>query len=354
MTVIRPFTPDDVPAVASLRRRVFQHGRRWGAELEAYLRQLFFASPWTDPALPSQVVVEAGSIRGFVGIVPRPFTCGGERLRGAVATQLMVAPECGGLAALRLVQAAFAGPQDILFSDVVTTPVRRLWERAGGSTAGLYGFRWTRTLRPARHAAARLGQAAPARGARFAAGPFLRAVDSVAAPAAVRAAPSVQAEAMGDPGVIAALLPRTASPRAVLPAYDGDSLAWLLERARERWVDERVEAVCVRAAGGERMGWFLYLDGGGGTAQVLQMAALPTHRAAVLRQLLRHAWQGGAAAVRGRADPPWMDELSAAGCRWDRAGEGVIVHARRPELLAALLRGDAVLGGLDGEWWMDF
>jgi hypothetical protein len=99
---------------------------------------------------------------------------------------------------------------------------------------------------------------------------------------------------------------------------------------------------------------FVYLNGGAGTAQVLQLAALPAHRGAVLRQLFRHAWQAGAAAVRGRADPLWMDEVGAAGCRWERQGEGLIVHARRPELLAAFLRGDAVLGGLDGEWWLDF
>jgi predicted N-acetyltransferase YhbS len=352
--LIRPFTPDDVPAVAELRGRVFRHARRSGAELEAYLRRVFFKSPWHDPELPALVADERGTIAGFVGVVPRPFVRGRERLRGAVATQFMVAPESRGLTGLRLMQGAFGGAQDLLFADVVNPGARLVWERSGGSTALMYGFQWIRTLRPARHAAAGLGQAPLARGTRFLAGPLFRMADSVVAPQAVRAAPAFAVEPMADLGVIPALLPRTAPGGAILPAYDPEALAWLMERARERWRDERVEAVVVRGPDGEPAGWFVYLDGGAGTAQVLQLAALPAHRGAVLRQLFRHAWQAGAAAVRGRADPLWMDEVGAAGCRWERQGEGLIVHARRPELLAAFLRGDAVLGGLDGEWWLDF
>ncbi|HYR07341.1 MAG TPA: GNAT family N-acetyltransferase [Longimicrobium sp.] len=352
--LVRPFTPDDVASVAELRGRVFRQARRSGAELQGYLRQVFFESPWHDPELPALVADDGGTITGFVGVVPRPFTHGGQRLRGAVATQIMVAPESRGLTGLRLMQGAFAGPQDLLFADVVNPVVRRVWERSGGSTALLYGFHWIRTLRPARHAAAGLGQAPLARGTRFLAGPLFRIADSVAAPQAVRTAPSFAVEPMADLGALPALLARTAPRGAILPVYDPDALAWLMEHARERWRDERVEAVLVRGADGEPVGCFIYLNGGAGTAQVLQLAALPPHRGAVLRQLFRHAWQAGAAAVRGRADPLWMDEVGAAGCRWERSGEGIIVHARRAELLAALLRGDAVLGGLDGEWWLDF
>ena len=187
--LIRPFTPDDIPAVAELRGRVFRQARRSGAELQAYLRRVFFESPWHDPGLPARVADDGGTITGFVGVVPRPLIREGERLRGAVATQIMVAPESRGITGIRLMQGAFAGPQDVLFTDVVTPVARRVWERSGGSTALLHGFHWTRTLRPARHAAAGLGQARLARGTRFLAGPRFRIADSVAAPQAVRTAP---------------------------------------------------------------------------------------------------------------------------------------------------------------------
>ena len=354
MLRIRAFEPDDIPQVAALRRRVFERARRQGAELEAYLRTVFFANPWYDPSLPPRVSEEDGEITGFVGMVPRPFTRNGERLRAAVVTQIMVTPERRGLTGIALLRARERRPQDVLFSDVVTRDARRLWEGAGASAARLYGFHWVRPLRPARYAAGALGQAALARGTRFVAGPFFRVVDRIAAPAPVRTRPALVAEAMPDLAAIPALLPRTAAPRAVLPAYDADSLAWLLERARERWREEEVRAVMVRGGDGDPVGWFIYLDGGGGTALVLQMAALPTRRGEVLRQLFRHAWRAGATAVRGRADPRWMDDLAAAGVRWQRSGEGMVVHSRRPELLAAFLGGEAVLGALDGEWWMDF
>jgi predicted N-acetyltransferase YhbS len=233
--LIRPFTPDDVPAVAELRGRVFRHARRSGAELEAYLRRVFFESPWHDPELPALVADERGTIAGFVGVVPRPFVRGRERLRGAVATQFMVAPESRGLTGLRLMQGAFGGAQDLLFADVVNPGARLVWERSGGSTALMYGFQWIRTLRPARHAAAGLGQAPLARGTRFLAGPLFRMADSVVAPQAMHAAPAFAVEPMADLGVIPALLPRTAPGGAILPAYDPEALAWLMERARERW-----------------------------------------------------------------------------------------------------------------------
>lgn len=351
---IRPLTPDDLPAVAALRGRVFRQARRSGAELEAYLRLVFFHNPWLDEEIRPLVAEENGAITGFIGIVPRPLTRDGEAIRGAVATQIMVAPEKRGITGLRLLQAAFRGAQDVLYADVVNPAARRVWEGAGGSTAPLLGFQWIRALRPARHAAAGLGQAPLARGTRFLAGPLFRIADTVTAPQAVRATPPLQAEAMEDLAPMAALLPRTAGRGAILPVYAPDALAWLLERARERWREEQVRAALVRGAGGVPLGGFVYLDGGAGTAQVLHLFALPAARGDVLRQLFRHAWRGGAAAVRGRADVRWMEAADAAGCRWERLGEGMIVHARRPELLAAFLRGDPVLGGLDGEWWMDF
>ena len=353
--IVRPFEPDDVPQVAALRRRVFEHGRRTGpGELERYFHEIFFESPWRDPELPSWVADDGGQIVGFIGVIPRPLASRGQALRGAVASQIMVAPERRGIAGVQILKRVFAGAQDVLYTDVANVGARRLWERVGGSTAALYSFAWTRPLRPARHAASRLGSAPAARGARLFAGPLFGVIDSVATAAALRKPAACTAEPLDDLSVIADTLPKLAPARAIHPSYDARSLAWLFERAAERWSDHRVERVLVRAEDGAVAGWFVYLHAGEGTAQVLQIHAAPGRHADVLRQLFRHATRAGAMAVRGRYEPAFDDALRAAGCLWERQGQGMIVHARDAALLATVLRGDALLSGLDGEWWLDF
>src|SRR5207247_1050324 len=91
-------------------------------------------------------------IIGFVGIQPRPLVLGGRRLRAAVATKLMTASTGDEpLAAVRLLSRAFAGPQDVLLSDLSNDAGRRIWEGLGGITALLYSFQWQRPVRPVRH-----------------------------------------------------------------------------------------------------------------------------------------------------------------------------------------------------------
>ena len=354
-TTIRPFEPGDAPAVAALRRRVFRHSRRTGpGELERYLREVFFESPYLDPELPSWVADDGGTVVGFIGIVPRPLARGGRALRGAVASQVMVAPERRGVTGVQLLRRAFSGAHDLLYTDIATPPLRKLWERVGGSTAHHYAFQWTRPLRPARDAAARLGSAPVVRGARLVGRPLLAVIDSVAGAVAMRRAPARAAVPLADPAVIADTLPRIAPRDAVRPAYRAPELAWLLERAAERWSGHRLEKAVVRDPGGAVAGWFVYLDGGGGTAELLQLHAAPGRHGDVLRHLFRHAWERGAMAVRGRHDPAFADDLHAAGVRWRRASPGMLLHARDDAVLAAVLRGDALLSGLDGEWWLDF
>lgn len=354
-TAVRPFEPEDIPRVAELRRRVFRHSRRTGpGELERYFHQIYFGLPWHDPALPSWVADEDGAVTGFLGIVPLPLVHCGRSLRGAVATQVMVASERRGVVGRPLLERAFAGGHDLLFADVPTVALRKAWQRAGGSAALFYGFSWTRPLRPARHAASLLGSATLVRGARLMARPLLGVIDSVAVPAGVRQPPACTLEPLTDLSVIVDTLPRLAPPGAIRPAYDLPRLEWLLAHAEAHWSDHRIERQVVRAEDGSVAGWFLFLDGGGGTAQVLQAHAAPGRHGDVLRHLFRRAHRAGAMAVRGRLDPAFLDELQTAGCRWERTWPGMLFHAHDPELLAAALRGDALLSGLDGEWWVDF
>jgi hypothetical protein len=114
-----------------------------------------------------------------------------------------------------------------------------------------------------------------------------------------------------------------------------------------------LRARLVRGGGGT-LGWFLYYVRRGAAAEVLQLAARPGAFDRVLCALLADAWREGAAAVHGRADPRYVQELSQRHCwfRWD--GTWTLAHARDPAIAAALHAGEAVLSRLDGEWWMRF
>ena len=151
MELIRPFRREDIPPVLELFRTAFpETGKRVPARLESYFDRVFFESPWYDEALPSYVHLDRGGrIIGFVGIQPRPLLLRGRRLRAAVATKLMTSSAGDEpLAAVRLLSRAFAGPQDVLLSDLSNDAGRRIWEGLGGITALLYSFQCGRCATP--------------------------------------------------------------------------------------------------------------------------------------------------------------------------------------------------------------
>jgi hypothetical protein len=46
--------------------------------------------------------------------------------------------------------------------------------------------------------------------------------------------------------------------------------------------------------------------------------------------------------------------LGSQGAWLQRDGPWALVHSPRPELVAAIQRGEAFLSRLEGEWWMSF
>jgi hypothetical protein len=102
------------------------------------------------------------------------------------------------------------------------------------------------------------------------------------------------------------------------------------------------------------MGWYLYYLREGGVSEVVQLAARQDSFDRVLRQLLADAWRLGAAAVHGRLDPRFANELSHRHCWLRMEPPWTLVHSRNADLLAAIRQGDAFLSRLEGEWWMRF
>jgi hypothetical protein len=74
----------------------------------------------------------------------------------------------------------------------------------------------------------------------------------------------------------------------------------------------------------------------------------------VLDHLFHDARARGATAISGQVQPELLDAFAACHCIIRCHGLRVLIQSRRPELLAAIHRGDASLSRLDGEWGLRF
>jgi len=353
---LRAFRREDIPDVVALRQQVFHFSERRSASMLAeYFERIFFHHPWPDEELHSWVHEDRrGRVTGFLGVLPRRMTWRGQPIRTAVSTQLMVEPPSRGLVGLLLVRAFLAGPQDWSVSDTANDVARRIFESVGATTSMIHSLVWLRPLRPCRDLASRLAHGLVARGALFAARPLVAAGDAFAARRAGGAArqPAGTIQPL-TPALMLAHLD-VLGCRALRPAYEAGALEWLLEQVAEKRQFGTLERALVRAPSGEVAGWFLYFLNPGGASQVVQLAARPAAQTLVLQHLFHHAWSRGAAAVAGRLEPAFVSDLATLGCGFARDGPWVLIHSRRPELMPAVERGDALLSRLDGEWWLSF
>jgi len=354
MAGVRPLATGDIPAVAQLFSRVYpQHSRGSQAGREAYFHQMFFASPWVDPRLPSWVAMEGARAVGFIGVVPRPMRLRGRPLQAVVVTQLMVEQEKRhGVAAAQLLRKALAGPQALTLSDGANETSRKMWEALGGLTSTLYSLQWRRLLRPAQ-STLRRATSPHGRAAALLAAPVAALADAYTAYYRALRRPSRLIE---QPLDAAALLDGLASLErrvALGPHYDLASLEWLLAEARAKRRHGELQACLLREPGGAIAGWYLYYLNPA-TSKVLQVHAAEGAEHAVLDHLFQHAWRRGVASIEGRMEPRLARFLGERHCLFHSTSAYALIHARDPEVLATLARGDAFFSRLEGEWWMRF
>lgn len=356
----RTFLQRDIPAIADLWLKVFR-GRRPPAppSLLQYFAEVFFANPWCDDG-PGSLVYEddAGRMAGFLGVMPRRMIFRGKPVRVAVSTQIMVDPErrCP-FAAVQLQREFFSGPQELSFTDGANDVSRKLWEGLGGSVALMYSLEWTRVLKPTRHAAGILSARKSLAGAMLAAGPVCGVMDSLASrlpfgPFRVRRAPLTCEETSVQ--MLHACMGELGRQPSLRPAYDLDSLGWLLDMAQRKQAHGKFHKVVARDSGGKIAGWYLFYLKRGGASQVVQIGAREGAAGDVLDALFHDAARGGSTAVCGQFEPSFVRELSDRHCDFRCLSLGVLIHSRNNELLQAILRGDATLSRLEGEWCLRF
>ena len=354
---VRAFEAADIPQVAALHRSIFRAHEEPSAEMEqsyrCFFEDVYLHNPWYEDGICPLVCDEGrGRITGFLGVMPRPMRLKGRPIRAAVSSMFMVDPNHRfGLAAVQLMRAFLAGPQDLSLADESTGPSRKLWERLGGTTSLLRSMHWMRPLRPARLLNVQLRQRNGLGLLAKVSAPFCHAADFVVARAGASPFQCSPPRLAGEEADVRTILECTNSwfgPGALRPDYDEDSFRWLLELASH---GDRLEKVAVRNSANKVVGWYVYCLGRERIAEVLQIGSHPNFAQDVLDHLLSRAKEQGAVAVTGRVDPRYMEAL--AGCMM-RPRYWMLLHARNPELLNTIDRGEPFLTRLEGEWCMQF
>jgi hypothetical protein len=342
---IRPLARDDVPAVAALLRA---HTAVLPArDLERFLSATLFDDPWADPALPSLVAEEHGSIAGFIGRQPRRLELDGEPLQAVCCSHLTVAPahRAGALAA-RLARAALDGPQRLTYSDAASDLVVRLWRVLGGDVDNARSSDWVIALRPLRWLAG-LGRSM-ARRAEF---------DTTAVPlhvlwrrtrrALLAADPAVRGE-RADAVALAGALPELTRKLRLRPTAEARQLGHVLATASAagRHVECRVVYRHDRP-----IGLWACIVRAQRPAHVLAFLAHAREGQSVLAQLAREAPAWGAASLVGRLEPHLRDAVRPFTPALTLTRMPVM-HARDDAVRAALASSASFLPRLATEWWI--
>lgn len=359
-SLLRDFREEDISQVVDLHGRVFGPSPFFSrSALGEYVEEVLFRNPWRDESLPSLISLDGkGCITGFLGVLPRPMVFRGQPIRAAVCTQLMVdMAHRHDMTAIRLMKTFLSGPQELSIGDGANDQARRLLMGLGGDTALLYSMHWTRPLRPARLLLSIMEGRPALRPMMLGALPAGALIDAVAArmrPNRFHRQNSGLEDVPLTPSAMLAHLPDMFHGNTLLPLYDAQSLAWLLDQAAQKTRHGQFRSRAVIDGKKGLIGWYLYYLQPGAVSEVIQVAAAKAAFGCVFQQLLNDAWREGAVALRGRLDPRHIQELSDRHCWLRRDGTWTLIHSRHPEISAAIHQGEAFLSRLDAEWWMRF
>jgi hypothetical protein len=276
----------------------------------------------------------------------------GKPLWAACTTQLMVSPTAPPLTGIKLLRQCFLSGYDLVIADEANDQGRRAWEVAGGSTALLYGLRWTRILRPCRFALSLPGACASIRPLVWCAG----GADRIAAfllPGRRDANLTLKEEDLETDTFLECVRSFTKG-RMIKPNYDADTLGWLMGQLRDKHGHGSLRGVALRTDAGAMAGCYLYYVKPETTAQVVLLTAAEPWVPALFTHLFEDARRHGAIAVSGRLDPAYLSQVSDGLCVINRGYGWSLIYSSRPDVLRAFHEGKAFLSRMDGEWWLRF
>jgi hypothetical protein len=360
MSSVRSFEARDVDAVANLFQRLLRKsGQPASADLKAYLAKLFLDGSDRDTGLFSRVHERAdGTVSGFLGVLPVEMELAGRRLLAAnCGTFACDDRDSDPFAGARLLRDVLSGPQDLSFSETSNDVSTDMWRTMRAGVLAPYSLEWLRILKPAAFALeAAAGKIPVARllspAARLADVILCRRGDrqswSHYVPLAGKADTFDTAPA--DNGEFAAACRELVTQFPLRPAWNQPTLEGMLQHAERKVLHgERVQHI-VRTRAGKPVGLYLYYGNPGGIGRTVQVMAAPGQEAIVVDRLIRNAYDRGLVAIRGRTQPQLLQAMIGKKCAFLHASS-TVVHARDPDILAALTHGQPFLNGLAGEGW---
>ena len=328
--------------------------------LAAFFERTLLDHPWADPEIPSLVYEESGEILGFLGSNVRRMRFDGRAIRMSCSAHLLTHPRVRNKAiGALLLRRHLAGSQDLTITDGANETVRRMWEGLGGRTVHVGCLTYLRVLRPFGLAAHRVLSRRTAPAAERAVAPVARLLDLAATRLLDRDDASGTESEQLTPSGLLEQLPDVAKGLRLMPEYDVDYLTWLFAEL-DRVGDERVfenrvargPLVAELVTRDHRViGWYVSQVKQGGLCRVLQVAAPPRQAGAVFDRLVRRADELGAVGVYGRLEPRLVGPLSQRRTLLRFSHGRLLAHARDDDVVDSILRGEALLTRLDGEWW---
>ncbi len=355
---VRPFTQDDIPALADMFENVFRQSEKPAEQsLKEYFRMVYFENPWRDKDFPSLVFEADRVIRGFLGVLPIKISHRGNSHWAAVGGNFMVDPSVKNpFAGIQILKNFFGGKQDISMTDTGNEKARKMWEGLGGVTSPAYSMHWIRILRPLRFGMSFFRKGAARLPVKLLGDPIASLVDPLISrglQTPFKVGPSgMQTRKLSMEGLLDGLK-HLAGHGGISPDYDKNSLAWFVHRAEEKKVFGDLKKTAVWE-NGSMAGWFLYYPNPGAVGQVLQFGSLRKSTGGVLDALLEDAWKSGSTALIGRAEPRDLKEFSLRNCFFFHRSNYFLMHSTNDALIQAIQSGNANLSRLEGDWWTRF
>lgn len=328
--------------------------------LRAFFERTLLDHPWADAETPSLVYEESGEILGVQGSNVRRMWFDGRSIRMACGAHLLAHRRVRNKAAgALLLRRYLSGAQDLTITDGANETVRRMWAGLGGQTVHVSCLTFLRVLRPLSLATHRMLARRPAPAAERALAPVVGLLDSAATRFLGKARVKGTESAPLTPTALLEQLPELAEGLRLVPDYDVEYPTWLFgEVGRvgdESLFPDRVARgplVAEFVTQDRRViGWYVCQLRPGGLCRVLQLAAQPLSAGAVIDRLFRRADELGGAGVYGRLEPQLVGPLSERKTLLRYSKGRMLVHGRDVEVVDSILRGEALLTRLDGEWW---
>lgn len=361
MPQTRAFIADDLVYVADMFHQSLR--KKDGAasdDLIAYLRALFLNEENTQSDIHSKVYVrDDGRVSGFLGVLPVAMQLDDRNIQAAVCTSFVAEDrETDPFAGARLLRDVLAGPQDLTFGETIDDVSTEMWKAMRGRLLPAYSLDWLRVLRPASFgleiATGRLSSAfrlltplgkiidrtISARGQRRALSYYVPFADK---------ADTFTDEEASD-AEFAQVGRELVGHFPLRPVWSEERMVDMLRHAKSKRLHGEAVRRIVKGRGGKTAGLFLYHGDPQGIGRTLQIMAVPGQEQIVIDRLIRHTYDRGLVAIRGRTQPALLQAMIGRKCAFLHASS-TIVHSRDPDLLKAATDGTAFFNGFSGESW---